>query len=96
MASNYTRGEMDISGHKKTFAGFMGTSVYGGAAIILSLLYPILVFGVHLGWLTALIVTFVVGVILGVALKFKSGWYAGMIAAAIPVAIISMILAATM
>jgi len=96
MASNYTRGEMDISGHKKTFTGFMGTTVYGGAAIVLSLLYPILVFGVHLSWLTALIVTLIIGIILGIALKLKSGWYAGMIAAAIPVAIISFILAATM
>jgi len=29
--SNYERGTMGVDGHKKTFGGFMGMTVYGGA-----------------------------------------------------------------
>jgi len=28
--SNYERGTMGVDGHKKTFGGFMGMTVYGG------------------------------------------------------------------
>ena len=92
--SNYVRGTMGVDGHKKTFGGFMGTTVYGGAALALIVIFPTLVFGVHMGWLSSLIVTLVIGIILGLALKLKGGWYAGMIASAVPVAIFSAIIAA--
>lgn len=92
--SDYQRGTMGVDGHRKTFSGFMGTTVYGGAALALIVIFPTLVFGVHMGWLPALIVTLVIGVVLGVALKLKGGWYAGMVASAVPVAIASAIIAA--
>ena len=85
--SNYTRGEMEITDHKGTFSGFMGTSKYGGAAIIVMLLFPILIFGVNLAWPTSLILSVVVGVLIGVALKFKAQWYAGLFGIAIFLAI---------
>lgn len=92
--SDYVHGTMGVEDHKKTFGGFMGFTVYGGAAIALIVIYPTLVFGTPLGWLASLIATLIIGVILGVALKLKGGWYAGMIASAVPVAIASAILAA--
>ena len=92
--SDYVHGTMGVDGHKKTFGGFMGTTVYGGAALALIVIFPTLIFGVHMGWLPSLIVTLVIGVILGVVLKLKGGWYAGMIASAVPVAIASVIIAA--
>ena len=49
--SNYERGTMGVSEHRKTFGGFMGLTVYGGAAMALIVIYPILVFGVKMGWL---------------------------------------------
>jgi len=91
--SDYQRGTMGVDGHKKTFGGFMGTTVYGGAALALIVIFPVLVFGVNMGWLSALVTTLVLGVVLGLALKLKGGWYAGMIATAIPVAIASAIIA---
>lgn len=92
--SDYQRGTMGVDGHKKTFGGFMGTTVYGGAALALIVIFPTLIFGVNMSWLTALVITLVLGVVLGLALKLKGGWYAGMIATAAPVAIASAIIAA--
>lgn len=74
--TNYKRGEMDIEDHSETFGGFMSFSVYGGAAIIVGLLFPILVFGVNMAWPAALITSVIIGIIIGVALKFKAQWYA--------------------
>ncbi len=90
--SNYVHGEMEVSGHRKTFGGFMGVTTYGGVALVCILLFPILVFGVNMSWLPALITTVVVGIILGLALKLKGGWYAGLVGGAIFAAIISIIL----
>ena len=92
--SDYQRGTMGVDGHKKTFGGFMGTTVYGGAALALVVIFPTLVFGVNMGWFSALVTTLILGVVLGVVLKLKGGWYAGMVATAIPVAIASAIIAA--
>ena len=91
--SDYVRGTMGVDGHKKTFGGFMGTTVYGGAALALIVIFPTLIFGVHMSWLTALIVTLILGVVLGFALKLKGGWYAGMIASAVPLALASALIA---
>ena len=49
--SDYVHGTMGVDGHKKTFSGFMGTTVYGGAALALIVIFPTLVFGTSLGWL---------------------------------------------
>lgn len=92
--SDYVHGTMGVDAHKKTFGGFMGTTVYGGTALALIVIFPTLIFGVKMGWLPSLITTLVIGVILGVVLKLKGGWYAGMLASAVPVAIASFIIAA--
>jgi len=88
--SDYVRGTMGV----ETFGGFMGTTVYGGAALALIVIFPTLVFGVHMGWFAALITTLIIGVVLGLALKLKGVWYAGMFASAVPFAICSAIIAA--
>lgn len=91
--SDYQRGTMGVDGHRKTFGGFMGTTVYGGAALALIVIFPVLVFGVHMGWFASLITTLVIGVILGLALKLKGAWYAVMFVSAVPIAISSAIIA---
>ena len=84
---------MGVDGHKKTFGGFMGTTVYGGAALALIVIFPTLVFGVSMSWASALIVTLILGIILGLALKLKGAWYAGVIISAVPLAMASAMLA---
>jgi len=86
-SSNYNRGDMKIDAQGRTFNGFMGGTVYGGVVVALVVIMPTLIFGVGLGWLPALIATFVVGVLCGVALKLKGGFYVGLVAVSILVAI---------
>lgn len=90
--SDYNRGDMSITDHKGTFSGFMGISKYGAVAIIIMLLFPILMFAVNLAWTTSLLVTVILGVILGVALKLKPQYFAGLIGAAVFVFIFAMII----
>ncbi|MGJ8560025.1 MAG: aa3-type cytochrome c oxidase subunit IV [Litorimonas sp.] len=81
--TNYTRGEMEITDHEGTFSGFMGVSMYGAAAIIMLLLFPILIFGANVAWPMSLLITVVLGLVIGAALKFKAQWFAGLIGSAI-------------
>jgi hypothetical protein len=81
--TNYKRGEMEINDHKGTFSGFMGVSKYGAVAIIVMLMFPILTFAANVAWAASLLVTVILGVVLGVALKFKAQWYAGLIGSAV-------------
>lgn len=92
--SDYVRGTMPVDAHEGTFGGFMSTTRYGSALIALVVLMPTLVFGTALTWFPALIVTFIVGVILGISLKLKGGWYAGIIGLSIFTAIVCALLSA--
>lgn len=94
--SDYVRGTMPVNDHRGTFGGFMSTTRYGGSLIALIVLMPTLVFGTALTWLPALIVTLVVGIILGISLKLKGGWYAGIIGLSVFTAIICALLSALM
>ena len=89
--SDYNRGAMEINAQKGTFSGFMGGTVYGSSALILMLLMPILVFAVGLGWVPSLIATFVLGMLIGLGLKLKSGWYVGLIGSCIVLAVLILI-----
>lgn len=90
--SDYTRGKMPVEAQSGTFSGFMGLTVYGGCAIGVILLMPILVFAVRLAWPLALIISFVFGIILGVVFKLKGGWYVGLVVMAIMATIVSFLL----
>ena len=92
--SDYKRGEMEITGHSKTYDGFMAVSIWGGCVIILVCLMAILTFAAGLPWLPSLIGTFVVGVIMGLVLKMKSSWYGLLIGLAIFGAITSLLISA--
>jgi len=92
--SNYKRGEMNVDDHTGTFGGFMDGTKYGGAAIALVVILPTLIFAVGIHWFSALIATFILGVVMGVAMKLKGAWYGGLIATSILVAIVCAILSA--
>lgn len=90
--SNYNRGQMEIGDQKSTFDGFMGLTMYGGTVIALMLLFAILtVGGVGLAWLPALIITFVIGVVVGVGLKLNGAYFASITGLAIITGIICAI-----
>lgn len=92
--SDYNRGDMPIEGQKATFGGFMNWTVYGGAFLVVILLFPILVFAANFAWLPSLITTVVVGIVMGLALKLKGSWYASIIMLGIITAVIWAILSA--
>lgn len=90
--SDYTRGTMKVDAQSGTFSGFMGGTKYGGALIALVVIMPTLVFAVGMHWFPALVATVILGFITGLALKFKGGWYVGLIGLAILIAFFSFIL----
>ncbi len=92
MASDYQHGKMEVTGHGKTYSGFMTGSIWGAGLIILICLFPILIFGVQMGWFGALMVTTIVGLIYGLVLRMKGGWFAAVIGLAIFGAILSTII----
>lgn len=92
--SEYTHGTMKVDAQSGTFSGFMGGTKYGGALIALVVIMPTLVFAVGLHWLPSLIATVILGFVLGAAMKFKGGWYVGLIGLSILVALFSLILSA--
>ena len=93
-STDYKRGEMEVTSQQGTFGGFMNGTVYGGSAIVYILLFPICMFAVGLGWMPSLIISVIVALILGVALKLKGAWYVFVIGLAIPTAILSAIFTA--
>lgn len=92
--SDYTHGTMKVDAQSGTFSGFMDGTKYGGSLIALAVIMPTLVFGVNLHWFPALVATVILGFLLGLTLKFKGGWYVGLIGLAILVAFFSILLSA--
>lgn len=92
-STDYKHGDMEVTSQKGTFTGFMNGTVYGGAAIIYILMFPILLFAVGLSWFPSLVASVIIAFIIGMALKLKGAWYVFVVALAIPTAILSMIFA---
>ena len=91
-SSNYTPGDMAVDGHVKTYGGFLNGTVWGAGLIILTCLYAILTFAAQFPLPPALLGTAVVGVLYGLALKMKTGWYALVVGLAIFGAVVSILI----
>lgn len=85
--SDYTHGSMPVEAQEDTFKGFMGITMYGGAFITIVLLFPTLFYGANMAWFPALVASLIVGIVIGIALKFKGAWYASIIGLAIVTAL---------
>ena len=79
MANDYHHGEMDVTEQEGTFSSFMGMSVWFGGFTALSVLWLSMTFATSIGWLVATIITAVVGIVMGLVLKMKSGWYVSVV-----------------
>lgn len=71
MASEYHRGEMDISEQESTYNGFMAMTKWGSLAIVVAVLMPTLWFCTNAGFLGGLIAGVVVTAIGIVMLRDK-------------------------
>lgn len=81
--SQYVRGEMPVTGHNKTFAGFVKSSSFSAAFLTVTLLFPILTLCAHMPWLLALVITVIVGLVIAPVFKLGGAWYATLIGLAI-------------
>lgn len=74
MASNYTRGEMDISEQHGMFVGVMKAGVSSSLVLAYTVVFLTFAFATGTGWFTSLGIALAVAVIGGVALK-QGSWY---------------------
>lgn len=90
--SNYKPGSMPVDAQARTFGGFMNLTVYGACFVVFMLLYPTLVFCTALTWMPSLVISAVVGILLGVIFKLKGGWFAAIIGMSVFLALFSLLL----
>jgi hypothetical protein len=75
MAADYTRGEMNISGQKGTYDGFMAVTLWSSLLLALMIFYMTLVFAAGADWMGALFGVAVLGVVFGLLTSMKTAWY---------------------
>ncbi len=73
--ANFARGGMDIHGQKSTFSHFLGVSLWGTLLIIMGVALATLAFAMGLGWWAGLAAYGGIGVLAGLAVGMKSGWW---------------------
>jgi hypothetical protein len=83
MASEYTRGEMDVADHKRVYGGVMKAGLTTGLLTGLIVFYLSVVFGTQASWFAALIGTVVIGGALGYALKQKTLYWTSLVVMAV-------------
>jgi hypothetical protein len=83
MASEYTRGEMDVADHKRVYGGVMKAGLTAALLTGLIVFYLSVVFGTQAGWFAALIGTVVIGGVLGFALKQKAVYWTCLVVMAV-------------
>lgn len=74
MASNYTRGEMDITEQRSMYVGVIRAGVSCTLVTAYSLVFLTLAFATGMGWFTSLGFALATGAIGGVAMK-QGPWY---------------------
>lgn len=79
MASEYTRGEMDITDQKSTWDGFMAASVWGTAVTILILAYITLTLAIGMNWMVALVICAGLGIVGGLVMGMGGAWIGAVI-----------------
>ena len=92
MASEYHRGDMDVSEQEHTFSSFMGMSVWFGGFTAVVVLWLALTFATGMGWMVATIVAAIVGIVMGIVLKMKAGWYATIVGLTVAAFVIGFII----
>jgi len=91
MASDYTRGEMEISDQSNTFSGFIQTTIWSCGYIGIGVLLMTLIFAVGMNWMVALGISFALGILTGLALGMKTAWYATLIGMTVLMGIVGLV-----
>lgn len=75
-ASEYHRGEMDITDQQQTWNGFITGVVWGGLIIVMALGYATLAVAIGLNWMVSLGLMAIAGIVAGLVLKLGGRWMA--------------------
>lgn len=75
-ASEYHRGEMDISAQKATWDGFMVGSVWGCLLTFLIVGYSTLAVAIGINWMISLGLMAVFGIVVGILMNLGGRWMA--------------------
>ncbi|KCZ53084.1 aa3-type cytochrome c oxidase subunit IV [Hyphomonas pacifica] len=75
-ASEYHRGEMDITDQKSTWDGFITGSTWGGLIVIMMVGYAVLAIAIGINWIISLGLMAIVGVAAGLLLNLGGRWMA--------------------
>ena len=78
-ASDYKRGEMDITDQKATWDGFIIGSIWGGLITILVVGYATLAIAIGLNWMVSLGLMAIVGIASGLLLNLGGRWMASVV-----------------
>ena len=82
-ATDYHHGEMEIAEQRRTFSGFVRVTVWASGLLAVLLVFLTLAFAVGVSWFASLAVALVLGVLIGLGLGMKGGWYAAVIGLAV-------------
>ncbi|KPP80567.1 MAG: hypothetical protein HLUCCA04_13020 [Oceanicaulis sp. HLUCCA04] len=74
MASQYTRGGMEIDGQQSTFSSVIKAGVSSSLVLAYSIVFLTFAFATGSGWFTAIGVALAVGIVGGVVMK-QGPWY---------------------
>jgi len=99
MASEYTRGSMDITDQKSTWSGFMTASVWGSAITMMVVTYITLTLAIDMNWMVALVLCAGAGIVGGLFMGMGGAWLGavvGMVVLAVIVQIIITVFAAVL
>jgi len=77
--STYERGAQDLAQHRETYQRVLNITVWSSGLIGVSVLFFSMLFGGHVPWLSALIISLVAVLLAGALLKRGGAWYATMI-----------------
>ncbi|MEO0466286.1 MAG: aa3-type cytochrome c oxidase subunit IV [Pseudomonadota bacterium] len=80
MASDYTRGEMDITDQENTWNGFMTASVWGSAITAVVLTYVTLTLAIGMNWMIALGICAILAVAGGMFMGMGGAWIGAVVA----------------
>ena len=92
-ASEYHRGDMDISAQKATWDGFMVGSIWGSLLIILTVGYAKLAVAIGMNWMIALGLMAVFGIVSGLVMNLGGRWMATVVLMVVLALIVQLFIA---
>ncbi|WP_027836923.1 aa3-type cytochrome c oxidase subunit IV [Hyphomonas sp.] len=92
-ASEYHRGEMDITDQKATWDGFIIGSIWGSLLVILTVGYATLAIAIGMNWMVSLGLMAIFGVVAGLVMNLGGRWMATVVLMVILALVVQLFIA---